>query len=278
MINNTILEEISKRSPLRSSTPADMIYYSNLHNKAGLEMGFPGIGTFKYLNKPEELRSKKKYKEFSYTINDIGFRGAYPDPSATGLMGFFGCSITFGEGLPEEDNFPYQLANHYSKECLNLGMCGASAHRIALIFQAATRIWDMETAIITLPNWGRFNYVDQENNFLSIIPPHHHASTEGEAVRLSMVKHFSDQYLMSATRDAASFIVSIAREKNIKLILGSWEQGTREILRAGLNYEAAAFNYNPKIETARDNCHPGPIACADYTNTIKHYIDNNKYV
>jgi hypothetical protein len=278
MINNTILEEMSKRSPFRALTPADMIYYSNLHNKAGLEMGFPGIGTFKYLNKPEEDRSKKKYKEFSYTINDIGFRGAYPDPSIKGLMGFFGCSITFGEGLPEEDNFPYQLSQHYSKECLNLGMCGAGSHRIALMFQAATRIWDIETAIVTLPNWGRFNYIDQENNFLSIIPPHPHASIEGNAVRLAMIKHFSDQYLMSATRDAASFIVSIAREKNIKLILGSWDEETREILKAGLNYDAAPFVYNANIESARDNVHPGPTACANYTNTIKHYILNNKYV
>ena len=269
---------MSKRSPLRSSTPADMIYYSNLHNKAGREMGFPGVGTFKYLNKPEEDRSKKDYKNFSYEINDMGFRGSYPNPSTTGLMGFFGCSITFGEGLPEEDNFPYQLSQHYGKECLNLGMCGASSHRVALIFQAATRIWNMETAIVTLPNWGRFNYVDQENNFLSIIPPHPHASVEGEAVRTAMVKRFSDQYLMSATRDAASFIVSIAREKNIKLILGSWDHETREILKAGLDYDAAPFIYSVNIETARDNVHPGPIACAEYTTTIKHYIDNNKYV
>ena len=278
MINQTILDEIKNRSPLQAKKPQDMLYYSNLHNRAGLEMAFPGIGTFKYLNEPERLRSDPNYKEFSYTINNMGFRGQYPDPATKGVMGFFGCSFTFGEGLPEEDNFPYQLSQHYNKECLNLGMCGAGAHRIALIFQAATRIWNIETAVVTLPNWGRFNYVDKENNLLSVIPPHPHASNEGEAVRLSLVKQFSDQYLMSATKDAVSFIVSIAREKNIKLILGAWEQGTQQILKASLGYDPAIFMYDTKIETARDNCHPGPIACANYTNTIKHYIDNKKYV
>lgn len=278
MINDNILQELSKRSPLLASVPLDMLYYSNLYNKAEREMGFPGVGTFKYLNKPEEDRSDPNYKEFSYVINEMGFRGTYPDPSKTGVMGFFGCSVTFGEGLPEEDNFPYQLSNHYNKDCLNLGMCGAGAHRIALIFQAATRIWNIETAVITLPNWGRFNYVDKENNLLSVIPPHLHASDEGEAVRQSLVKRFSDQYLMSATKDAASFIVSIAKEKGIKLILGSWEQGTNQILTAGLKYDPAIFMYDPLIETARDNCHPGPLACARYTETIKHRIDNNKYV
>lgn len=278
MINQTILEELSKRSPHNATSPLDMLFYSNLYNKAGLEMGFPGIGTFKYLNKAEEDRSKKDYKEFSYLINDMGFRGTYPDPSAKKVMGFFGCSITFGEGLPEEDNFPYQISQFYNKECLNLGMCGASAQRIALIFHAATHIWDIETAIITLPNWGRFHYVDKDNNFLSIIPPHRHASQEGEAVRNSMVKHFSDQFLISALRDSVSYIVSVAKERNIKLILGSWELGSREIIKAGLNYNAAPFIYNISIESARDNAHPGPASCADYTKTIKHYINNNQYV
>lgn len=278
MINQTILDEIKNRSPLRASTPLDMLYYSNLHNKAGWEMGFPGIGTFKYLNKAEEDRSKKDYKDFSYVVNEMGFRGAYPAPDKSKVLGFFGCSITFGEGLPEEDNFPYQLSQYYKKDCLNLGMCGASSHRIALIFQAATQIWDIETAVITLPNWGRFNYIDKENNFLSVIPPHPHHSDEGEAVRRSMVKHFSDQYLMSATKDASSFIVSIAKEKNINLILGSWDQETREIIQVGLDYQSAPFIYNIREESARDNVHPGPASCLDYTRTIKHYIDNKKYV
>lgn len=278
MINSFTLQEIEKRSPLRASAPLDMLYYSNLHNKAGLEMGFPGVGTFKYLNEAEKDRSKKNYKDFEYVINDIGFRGTYPTTNKKRIMGFFGCSMTFGEGLPEEDNFPYQLSKHYSRDWLNLGMCGAGAQRIALIFQAATQIWDIETAVITLPNYGRFHYIDKENTMLSIIPPHRHSSTEGEAVRQSLVKHFSDQYLMSATKDAASFIVSIAREKNIKLILGSWDYETREILKIGLNYNPAIFTYDHRIESARDNCHPGPIACSAYTNEIKDYIDTNKYV
>ena len=278
MIHQTILNELKNRSPLSAKTPQDMLYYSNLHNRAGLEMAFPGVGTFKYLNEAERLRSKTDYKEFSYTINDMGFRGNYPSPSAKSVMGFFGCSITFGEGLPEEDNFPYLVSQHYGKESLNLGMCGAGAHRIAMIFQAATRIWNIETAVVTLPNWGRFNYVDKENNILSILPPHPHSSPEGEDVRKSIVKHFSDQYLMSATKDAASFIVSIAREKNINLILGSWELGTRQIIENCLGYDAVPFVYVVKEETARDNVHPGPNACAEYAKHVKHYIDNKKYV
>lgn len=278
MIDKQILYEVANRSPLLASKPSDMLYYSNLHNRAGLEMAFPGVGTFKYLNKAEEDRSKKEYKEFSYEINEMGYRGKYPDPSEKKLLGFFGCSITFGEGLPEEDNFPYQIAKHYNRPMLNLGMPGSGAHRIALIFQAATNIWDIETAVITLPNWGRFNYVDKENNLLSILPPHPHATPECENVRKSLLKYFSDQFLISETKDAISWIVSVAREKNINLILGSWELGAREIIKATLNYDAAPFVYQVAVETARDNVHPGPIACANYTDIIKHYIDNKKYV
>lgn len=278
MITQLILDEIANRSPLHANKPEHMLFYSNLHNRAGAEMAFPGLGVFKYLNDAEEWRSKKDYKEFNYTINDMGFRGSYPSPNDTPIMGFFGCSITFGEGLPEEDNFPYQLSTKYNQKHLNLGMCGAGAHRIALIFQAATRIWNLETAVITLPNWGRFNYVDNQNNLISIIPAHPHVSEEADTVRKSMVSYFSDQYLMSATKDAVSFIVSIAREKNIKLVLGSWDEETREIIKAATTYTAAPFIYNYKIESARDNVHPGPNACARYTNTIVHYIENKKYV
>jgi hypothetical protein len=76
---------------------------------------------------------------------------------------------------------------------------------------------------------------------------------------------------MSATRDAASFIVSIAREKNIKLILGSWEQGTREILKAGLNYDAAPLYIMSKLkvlEIAYIPARPPALIILIQSNTI----------
>ena len=277
MIKESILNEITKRSQLVISSTADMLYYSNLHNKSPLEMAFPGVGTFKYLNRAEEDRSKKDYKEFTYTVNDIGFRDSYPAVSTKDLIGFFGCSITFGEGNPTEDNFPYQISKLYNKPHLNLGMPGASSQRIALIFQAAAQLWDMDIAVITLPNWGRFHYITSENLMASVVPPHYHGIPECEKVRTSLVKRFSDQYLMSATKDAVATIVSIAKQKNIKLILGSWDEETRQIIDASLNYQSAVFRYNHKIESARDNIHPGPIACAEYTNVVDIYIKENRY-
>lgn len=278
MINKHNLDRLARINPRNASHPSDMYYYSNLYNKSTLEMGFPGTGNFKYLNSAEESRSKKDYKEFKYHINDIGFRDIYPSTADKNIMGFFGCSFTFGEGLPSEDNFPYIVSQHFNKSCLNLGMPGASCKRIAKIFNAATEIWEIETAVVTLPNWARFHYVMSDGLISSIALPHYHGIPESEKVRKVLLKRFSDQHIFSMIEDDVNQILLIAKQKNINIVFGAWTDETRQLIENATSYVPIQYLYNYKIESARDNCHPGPISASKYASKLINTIEAKNYV
>lgn len=279
MINKDILLALSEKSPLLATKPEDLYFYSNLQNKAGLQQQFPPPGVHKFLNKPEEDRSIPNYpKDFSYHINDIGFRDLYPDPSTKNVMGFFGCSCTFGEGLPTEDLFVTHISKHFNKPCLNLGQPGASASRIALVFAAASRVWDINTAVITFPNWSRFLYVSSENCMHNVLPPNRTQPEEAEKIRMSLIKDFSDQHLMFSFKDAVCYIIATAREKNIKIYFGSWDSESIEIIKSITRYESLVYNLDLTSETARDKVHPGPRASLRYAKKIIDKIEREDCV
>jgi len=272
-----IINNMKPKTALLSKVPIDMRQFSSYYNNTKLEQEMPPPGVHKWLNSSEKLRSKKEYEDFSYTINDIGFRDEYPEAKKS-VLGFFGCSFTFGEGLPSEKNFPRLLSNDLNMPMLNLGMPGTGAHRIYLTMVAASNIWNIDTAIVTLPNFSRFHYVDNNGNFTSIVPPHPIQPQEVEKVRRSIVKTFSENYLMSQTRDAVQNIIILAKLKGIKLILGSWDMSNCLMIKECFKYESINYKYNLRLETARDNIHPGPQAALQYMNEIKKFIEKNQYV
>jgi len=275
-----IVPELKNRSPLLAKQPADMIFYSNLQNGTLLNQGFPPPGTHEFLNQPEKDRSIPNWPiEFSYHINEAGFRGTLPSVDEKRLLGFFGCSCTFGEGLPEDRVFPYIVGSHDNRTILNLGMPGTGVHRIAMTFSAAVRIWDIETAIITFPNYARFNYVTSKNHMLSIVPPHPTQPQEAEEIRLSLVKNFSEQYFISAAKDAITWIITTANERKINLILGSWDPHVCDIIQATTGYVPIWFQLHPQGgESARDKVHPGIYANQLYASDLINYIENKNHV
>jgi len=74
----------------------------------------PNIGTIDEIN--------------TYTINEFGFRGEnYQDSEVLA----FGCSITFGLGVPESARWTNLLSNKINKSIMNLGSPGASVESIS---------------------------------------------------------------------------------------------------------------------------------------------------
>lgn len=280
MIDKLILKELALRSPHLATTPRDLFYYSNYYNQqlrtADTIIDIPTSGYYKYSDVIEESRSKNSTWDFQYYINDIGFRENYPSVEETDILAFFGCSFTYGVGVPTEYSFYKQVAGNNS--FLNLGDPGASIQKIALIFSAACRIWKIKTAILTLPPWFRFGYTDKANNFIPIVTSDNpYSSTETENVRLSLHKDFSDQYHYSKVRDLLSLILETARIQNINLIIGSWDSETLEIVEAVTGYKGPLWDWQ-YLDRGRDGRHPGVNSHASYSKLIKSYLDNKQYV
>lgn len=276
MTNDDIYNNLKLKSPYFCKEPNDMLYFSNLYNKAKLNQSFPKPGIHTYLNEHEEARSKQNWSFFQYTINKCGFRDHFPEKNATNIIGFFGCSITFGEGMDTKDNFPYQVSQKLQMNCLNLGMPGASSQRIALIFDAASNIWNIDTAVITLPDYSRVLYMESEGNLVNIIPAHPNLPGENEQVRMSIVNYFSDNALRLNFVNAINYIIAVAKSKKIKLILGVWETECLNIIKHVFDYSSPMLTLGPL--TARDNAHPHPSYCNQYGNLLLHYISEKQYV
>jgi hypothetical protein len=279
-----MLNSLRSRSPITAKEPIDLKYYSNYYN-GNTDQGYmPEPGIHKFLNKNEKAQSNPNYKEFEYSINDIGFRDQYPTKDASNLFAFFGCSMTLGEGLPTEDNFPHLVSKHFNKQHLNFGLPGIGAYRIALIFAAAVNVWNIETAVVTFPNWARFHYVDSNNNMKLIHLPYSIDNKECETIRQDILTDFSDQYMLSATKDAINYITMIARLKNINLILSAWDPDVSRMIETITGYNVPKYNlwdpFKQKQEGdfARDNIHPGTNLVNNYVEKLKHTIQRRDYV
>ena len=271
MIDNNILQELGYRSPLLAKVPGDMFYYTNYYNSVHDKSSFdiPKEGFYKFADIYEEARTGNTKYNFSYYINDIGYRETYPVPSQNNILGFFGCSFTFGLGVPTEDTFYYQLAGN--RPYVNFGDPSASVNKTSLMFSAAANIWKMSTAVITLPSWTRFNYTDKMNNFVSIVasdPPF--SVKETEQVKQSLFKYFSDQFFYSEVKNSLTLIITTARLHNIKLVLGSWDKEIVDLVKitSGLN-----CLYWSQSDVGRDKVHPGPKSHFEYFKMLQNEIN-----
>lgn len=283
--DKNIYDKLSRQCPLRAKEPLDLRWFASYYNNN--EQGrMPPPGIHKYLNYDEEETIDKNYPdEVIYNINEAGYRDELLSKNTENIMAFIGCSFTFGHGLPTEQNFPLKVSKHFNKPCLNLGMPGTGAIRHAMIFSAAANIYKIDTAVITLPNWARFHYVDDNCDIKSIhLPYNFPINTECEAVRNTMLAHFSDKYMLSATKDAITSIVTTAKLHNIKLILGSWDFTVVDMINKLLDYNAPRFFlWAPHEPTrpgdfARDKVHPGPNLVNKYINTLINSIEHKNYV
>jgi hypothetical protein len=282
IFNNSVTQSLINHNPLTAKAVSDIKHYSNYFNGNTSQGTMPPPGEHKFLSNAEEMMSDVNYKHFTYLINECGFRDALPANTDKNIFGYFGCSFTFGEGLDTTDNFPYKISKHFNKPCLNLGQSGTGATRIALTFAAAANIWNMETAVVTLPNWARFHYVDTKNGMKSLHLPWDIDDAECNNIRKLMVENFSDQYMLSATKDAINYIVTTAKLKNINLILTSWDPDVSRIINLTTKYlcphysmSAATDDINNK---ARDKIHPGINLVNQQVSNLIKYINESKYV
>ena len=283
--DDSLYAKLKKISPINAKTIDDIKWYSNTFNENEQAI-IPAAGVHKFLNENEKNSSDTSYPyDFSYHINEMGYRDELPQQSASNIMAFIGCSFTFGEGLASEHNFPHKVSKHFNKTCLNLGLSGTGAIRQSLIFAASCNIWNIDTAVITLPNWARFNYVDRNCYLKSIHLPYYYPNNpECENIRKFMIMDFSDEYMLAATKDAINQIAMTAKMHNVKLILSSWDGSIMKMINSILDYDVPGYNLwmpgSPMKEgdLARDNMHPGINLVNQYTEKLIHTINQCNYV
>lgn len=276
MLDQNLLNFIKSKSTALAKVPSDMLQHGCLQYAINGEYfdKYNRFGWVKYFSEEEDNSSKKDWQgDFSYFINDIGFRGIYPSTNDKKLFAFFGCSVVFGQGLPEHQIYPDLISKHYNKKYLNLGIPGSGIHRTALTLSAASNVWDIETAVINLPPFTRMHYVDTANRFQSILLTHHTDQIDIEAVRVAILKNFSNQFLAADSLDAISWILDISKLKKINLVLTSWDDDTIQLIKAGFNLDVLKFNM---IDQGRDT-HPGIESHQRFAEQVINILSSETY-
>lgn len=128
---------ILKRDPIVTESNRNFGTYAT-HPVAGYMIADPGILEIKKSTRSGELIYDSKYHLMADTgagsfglTHRVGYQHGAGDSSE---LVFLGCSITFGEGLQDEETLVYKTGKALSQNALNLGLSGYGTHQAYSIF------------------------------------------------------------------------------------------------------------------------------------------------
>ena len=189
---------------------------------------------------------------------------------------FFGCSYTAGVGLPDvETHYATQVAKHFGKQVLNLGLEGGSN---GLIFDRFTQLdfFPGQIVVVQLTWLDRLHYCKQNQQLEKITFAHAANPTLNRAMLTVYHKDFLFYELLSKIRA----MIDIARAKKLKMIFWLAEYKNPEIYsKADQRYfyhmpefVPASWIQNYFMDRATDNSHPGVQSNKLIADTLVKYI------
>jgi len=160
----------------------------------------------KYTDLAEKENSKRfesKYKEsqFHYLISNYGNRTREGKNNINGDVVAFGCSFTFGIGVPEEYTWISLLSQKLGiNNYVNLGHPGSSISKIVRVFKNYIKFYRPKLCIFLLPHMGREElFIDGNDKYITdritrkttvdVVP--NYAATGGEIAQSLQRKFYS---------------------------------------------------------------------------------------
>ena len=128
------------------------------------------IGKYSGMDSPTTCQSVKWFKnypvqDFDYSYNSWGFRGPdYNQYIGKPVILCLGDSYTVNIGGPVEHSWPSLIQKYFSIPCINLGMDGAGNDAIRLVFERASKIFDIQQTFVV------YSFLDrrlENNRFMS---------------------------------------------------------------------------------------------------------------
>ena len=276
---------LAKLNVLDSESLNDVKYYMSRallpnKNQVGIvEYPYFGLGE-------EENLDKWKYPHFTYKINEYGFR--IEDMQYKSDIGAFGCSYTFGQGLPLEMLWVTLLGQKLNQTIQNFGMPGASLMTVLDIFSIVTKHISIDKAVILLPAMSRIQVAKFNNKnelgLLNCIPGASglHNQTFGLDEE-NLYKHLPEDEIVKQTKNAIYQAEYIAKQRNIEIFVSSWDNKTYSLLQKMrlssmqlITQWSQSYGWTiqqePINDKARDNRHPGPKHHSNFAEIILPFL------
>ena len=224
-------------------------------------------------------RETWKYEDFSYDISKFGFRDKSSIPSDIDIAAF-GCSFTFGQGLPKDVLWHQVLGGKLQLSTYNFGQPAASVKTVLDIFSIVCNHTKMKHAIFLLPPLFRLQIASKHKYLdkVELIPimPNYASSLENSYMldASAIYKALPDEELCKNFKDNVYLMEYIAKKNNIKIYYSSWDLPTYDLLEE-MNFKTATLlpqwvYTDPDL--ARDMLHCGPTTHFKWAQEIKPYI------
>ena len=225
-------------------------------------------------------RDTWKHGDFSYDISKFGFRDKSNIPAEIDITAF-GCSFTFGQGLPKNVLWHQVLGEQLQLSTYNFGQPAASVKTTLDIFSVMCNHTTIKHAIFLLPPFFRLQIASKHkySDNVELIPiiPNYSSNLESSYMldASAIYKSLPNEELCKNFKDNVYLMEYIAKKNNIKIYYSSWDYSTYEILlqmhfRNAILLPPWLDHTTPDF--ARDMLHPGPSNHHKWAQEIKPYI------
>lgn len=251
-------------------------------------------GVMRYTDQYEREKSLEAIKngytnyadqDFEYIINEAGFRGPWQlGDNTSPALGVFGCSFTFGVGLPDYDSYPYLIGNNLGCQVYNFGVPGGSMNRATRYYSLASSYQKFDYVIFLVPHIGRMEVPRMFGDHVScmnVIPNWESSDKTEEVKRKEIYKALDDDYFEYDTLRNVMQCVTLAKANNTKIYFSSWDMPTYDLIYDYLGadsgmmlpwFEVLEFQKGTRSNLARDGAHPGPMSHATFAQRSMVYL------
>ena len=224
-----------------------------------------------------EIAEMSEFKDMTYKLNKQGYRSDSfedkKDSDKTKFL-FLGCSLTFGQGVPENMMYSKVVANHFDAIHWNLSRVGNNTEGCLLALNNFIQAgYKADKVIIQYPFWERQVYVG-ENEYVEF-----HKDIVNE-------KHKSWVISSNPKMNAWNWwlcvkaIKGICLENNLELVEIITQNKYTEYLPNALNFRSHSnmipAHISNKQKLARDGVHPGLLPHEMFAKALIGHLKGNK--
>jgi hypothetical protein len=230
--------------------------------------------TMKYLSPYEEEQSVKAIKDkktnfkeddVEYSISALGYRNSRPVEEIYNSVGVWGCSYTFGVGVPYADIYSNILESKLNTPVHNFGIPGAGIQKVTRSFIVNNNYFKFKTAFFVMPSLYRFEHLSFNNystkeevpsdaiSTFDLIPNWVPKHNKPLAKRTQILYELHDDafFIMELSKNL-ELIKQSAELNGTKVYFATWCHKTHEFL---LKYDISKAELVQFIESSEDMMH-----------------------
>ena len=226
-----------------------------------------------------------QYTDFVYQANRLGFRDLH-EPLDQVDHCYYGCSMTYGEGVPNAGVWTSQLDKILGTSSNNFGIGGTSVEECMLMFLTTSRLVKMKRAVFLFPDFHRKTMcVSAVNNQRDCIYVPFLGTYKEDKPHLDRynrnIRDARDTYyrlpgvhMMDSFRTVVQHILYVAELRGIEIVMGTWNAQTAQVLNhmKKSNPSLKIADWIPIVDEGRDQHHPGIVTQANWAKEFAKVI------